>query len=43
MDIKLHPFMYKAAHENYGIAATSAKGMVINAEPLPKFIEELII
>lgn len=42
IDIKLHPALYKAAHNHYGIAATSAKGMVINADPLPEFINSLI-
>jgi len=39
IDIKLHPVMYKAAHEHFDIALTSAKGIVINADPLPTFIE----
>jgi len=42
MDIKIHPLLYNAAHKNFGIAATSAKGIEINAGPLPAFIENLV-
>lgn len=42
MDIKLHPSLYKAAHDSFGVTATSAKGIVINAEPLPEYIEGLV-
>jgi hypothetical protein len=43
IDIKLHPVMYKAAHENYGVPLTSAKGIVIKADPLPEFIENMTL
>lgn len=42
IEIRLHPLMYKAAHDHYGLAATSARGLVTDADPLPEFIETMV-
>jgi len=42
IDVRLHPDLYRAAHDSFGLTATSARGIVLDAEPLPEFIGSLI-